>query len=76
MTWFWQRRKPRKAVERVPAPAMEMVRRVEFTVEEYWIAEVVQRPKANSGEATADIEQRIVSRLELPPSTKGDSRVK
>ena len=55
---------------------MEMIRRVEITVEEDWIAEVVQRPKANSGEAPADIEQRIVSRLELPPSTKGDSRVK
>jgi len=76
MTWFWQRRTPRKAVKRVPPPAMEMIRRVEITVEEDWIAGVVQRPGAKSGGAPADGEQRIVPRPELPPPTEDDLKVR
>lgn len=76
MKWFWQKRPTHKAIEGAPARAMEMIRRVEITVEEDWIAGVVQRPGANNGGAPADDEQRIVPRPELPPSTEGNSRVR
>jgi hypothetical protein len=55
---------------------MEMIRRVEITVEEDWISGVIPRPAKNPSEAAGDGERRIVPLHELPPSTEGDSRVK
>ena len=76
MNWFWQRRTRHKAIEKVPPPSMEMIRRVEITVEEDWISGVIPRPAENPSEAAGDGEQRIDSRPKLPASTEGDSRVK
>ena len=76
MNWFWQRRTRHKAIEKVPPPSMEMIRRVEITVEEDWISGVVPRPAESSSEAPTMREHRIFPLPELPPSTEGNSRVR
>lgn len=76
MKWFWQKRPTHKAIEGAPARAMEMIRRVEITVEEDWISGVAPRPAENFSEAPTMREHRISPLPELPQSTEGNSRVR
>jgi hypothetical protein len=55
---------------------MEMIRRVEITVEQDWISGVAPRPAENFSEAPTMREHRISPLPELPQSTEGNSRVR
>ena len=71
MRLFWQRLNRSKAIEKSSAPALEIVRRVEITVEEDWISGVVRVPSGNTSDPPPDGEQRIVSYSKLPPPAEG-----